>query len=125
MRALNSAIETGCRAAGLTMQQQAFLLSLAARGGHRVPLADVRTDIQMDQATMSALLARLRRRGLVRVAAGRDRRAIDVTLTPTGRARYQRSLTGIRHEIRAADALGELDGLRRNLRAYLDFYTAD
>jgi DNA-binding MarR family transcriptional regulator len=79
--------------------------------------------MQIDRATLSELLRRLARRGLVRVASGRDRRAVEVTLTPAGRARFRRSLTVIRREIRAADRLGDLEALRRNLRAYLDFYT--
>jgi len=123
LRALNNAIEAGSRAAGLTVQQQAFLLSLTAHGGRRVPLAALRADMPIDRATLSELLGRLARRGLVRVASGRDQRAVEVTLTPAGRARFRRSLTVIRRELRAADQLGDLEALRRNLRAYLDFYT--
>lgn len=65
LHVLNGVIETGARAAGLTVQQQGFLLSLAARGGAHVPLADLRADLGMDQATTSELLQRLGRRGLV------------------------------------------------------------
>jgi DNA-binding MarR family transcriptional regulator len=53
LRALNGVIERGATSAGLTVQQQAFLLSMAARGGSRVPLADLRSDLGMDQATTS------------------------------------------------------------------------
>jgi len=123
IRALNGAIEAGSKHAGLTVQQQSFLLSVAGNGGRRVPLAAVRRDVGMDQATTSELLARLGRLGLVSVSAGRDRRAVEVTLTPKGQATFRRSITGIRRAIRAANDRGELDALRRNLEAYLDFYT--
>jgi DNA-binding MarR family transcriptional regulator len=123
LRALDHAIEAGAKAVGLTVQQQAFLLALAARGGTRVPLADVRTDLGMDQATMSEMLARLSRRGLVARHAGADRRAVNVSLTSDGRSLFKRSVGTIGREIRAAKASGELDGLQRNLREYLAFYT--
>jgi DNA-binding MarR family transcriptional regulator len=123
LRALDQAIEAGSKAVGLTVQQQAFLLALAARGGTHVPLAEVRTDLAMDQATMSEMLGRLIRRGLVAREVGADRRAVDVSLTGAGRARYQRSVRAIGREIRVAKASGELDGLQRNLREYLAFYT--
>lgn len=123
LRVLNQAIETGAKAVGLTVQQQAFLLALAARGGSHVPLAEVRADLGMDQATMSEMLARLIRRGLVARQVGADRRAVDVSLTRGGRSRFQRSVRAIGREIRNAKANGELDGLQRNLREYLAFYT--
>ena len=70
LRALNGVIEAGAKAAGLTVQQQGFLLSLAARGGTHVPLADLRADLGMDQATTSELLGRLGRRGWSRAERG-------------------------------------------------------
>ncbi|HEV8228871.1 MAG TPA: MarR family transcriptional regulator [Candidatus Limnocylindria bacterium] len=123
LRVLNGAIETGSKAAGLTLQQQAFLLSLAARGGRQVPLAELRADLGMDQATTSELLERLVRRGFAQREAGRDRRAVMITITADGRARFARSLITIHREIRAADARGDLRALRRNLRDYLAFHT--
>lgn len=123
LRALNRAIETGAKTVALTVQQQAFLLALAARGGTRVPLADVRADLGMDQATMSEMLARLIRRGYVARQVGDDRRAVNVSLTKGGRALFRRSVRAIGREIRAAKRSGELDGLQRNLREYLAFYT--
>lgn len=123
LRVLDQAIESGAKAAGLTVQQQAFLLSLMARGARGVPLADLRADLSMDQATTSELLARLTRRDLVARRSGRDRRAVDVSMTRHGRARFQRSVRAIRREIRRAKNNGELDALQRHLRAYLAFYT--
>lgn len=123
LRVLNGVIDAGAKSAGLTVQQQAFLLSLAARGGARVPLADLRADLGMDQATTSELLKRLARRGLVARRTGADRRAVEVSLTRSGRVSFQRSVRAIGREMRLAKARGDLDALQRNLRSYLAFYT--
>jgi DNA-binding MarR family transcriptional regulator len=123
LRALNAAIDSGARSAGLTLQQQAFLLAVAARGGRKVGLGDVRAELGMDQATASELLARLVRLGLVRRAKADDRRAVDVSFTPKGRQRFARSLDRIRVAIQDADRAGELRALRDSLAAYLDHYT--
>jgi DNA-binding MarR family transcriptional regulator len=123
LRVLNQVIEAGGKAAGLTLQQQALLLSLMARGGTDVPSADVRIDLSMDQATMSELVARLKRRGLVVTRSGEDRRALQISLTRSGRTVFGRSVRAIRREMRLAKARGELDALQRNIRSYLAFYT--
>lgn len=123
LRALNSAIERGSEAAGLTVQQQAFLLSLAARGGRRIPLATIRAELDMDQATASELLARLVSVELVKRVGAADRRALEISLTRKGRQRFLRSVEGIRHEVQAADRAGDLRALRVSLSAYLDHYT--
>jgi DNA-binding MarR family transcriptional regulator len=123
LRVLDQAIEKGAKEAGLTVQQQAFLLSLMARGARDVALADLRADLTMDQATTSDLLARLIRRRLVTRRIGRDRRALNVSMTASGRARFQRSVRAIGRQIRRAKERGDLDALQRNLRAYLAFYT--
>jgi DNA-binding MarR family transcriptional regulator len=122
LRVLNRVIETGAKAAGLTVQQQAFLLSLAARGGVHIPLADLRADLGMDQATTSELLRRLGRRGLVTRRTGSDRRAIDVSITRSGRSALTRSVRAIGRAMKLARAHGDLDALQRNLRAYVTFH---
>lgn len=123
LRTLNGVIERGANAAGLTLQQQAFLLSIAARRGSRVPLADVRSDLGMDQATTSELLRRLVQRGLVSRRAGTDRRALDVSVTQSGRTALRRSVAAIGREINVAKGRGDLDALQRNLRAYIAFHS--
>ena len=123
LRALNGVIEAGAKAAELTVQQQAFLLSLAAHGGMHVPLADLRADLGMDQATTSDLLGRLGRRALVTRRTGIDRRAVDVSLTRSGRSTLTRSVRAIGREMKLAKARGDLDALQRSLRAYLAFHT--
>ena len=123
LRVLNDAIDDGAKRAGLTVQQQAFLLATAARGGRKVALSDVRAELDMDQATASELLARLIRLGLVTRATATDRRAVDVTLTAKGRQRFARSIDRIRDELQVADRAGDLRALRESLSAYLDHYT--
>lgn len=123
LRILDAAIERGSEAAGLTVQQQAFLLALAARGGRRVPLALIRAELDMDQATASELLARLVGLELVERIGATDRRALELSLTRKGRQRFLRSVEKIRHEIQAADRAGDLRALRVSIAAYLDHYT--
>ena len=122
LRALNGAIARGAAAEGLTLQEQAFLLGLAAYGGLEIPLADVREELEMDQASASVLLRRLvRKRMVVRVAAN-DRRAAEVSLTAKGWDTFRRSVAAVRGEIKRADHRGELDALDGELGTYLDFY---
>lgn len=109
--------------AGITLQQQAFLLAVAARGGQRVPLRAIRLELDMDQATASELLARLVDLGLVGRDPASDRRALVISLTRRGRRRFLRSVEGIREAIQKADRSGELRALRSSLAAYLDHYT--
>ena len=123
LRILDAAIERGCEAAGLTLQQQALLLALAARGGRRVPLALIRVELDMDQATASELLSRLVSLELVERIGAADRRALEISLTRKGRQRFLRSVEKIRHEVQAADRAGDLRALRVSLAAYLDHYT--
>lgn len=123
LRVLNGAIDAACRDSDLTMQQQAFLLALAAHEQRAVPLADVRTELLMDQATASDLLARLQRAGLVRRTVAEDRRALELSLTASGQSHLARSIEHMRREMHRADSRGELDALRESLADYLDFYT--
>lgn len=122
LRALNSAISRGAEAVGLTLQQQAVLLAMAAYGGRRVPLADVREELEMDQATASVLLTRLVREGLVKREASVDRRAAEITLTKKGWSAFRGSVRAIRSEMRWADHRGELDPLKAELSPYLRYY---
>lgn len=122
MRALNSAIGRGAEWSGLTLQQQAFLLAVVAYGGRAVPLADIREELEMDQATASALLRRLAQERLVMRVKAKDRRAADITLTARGLRAFRRSLEGIRRELQHAEHRGELAALREDLEGYLRTY---
>lgn len=123
LRGLNAAIEAGATAAGLTVQQQAFLLAIAAHGGARVPLGTIRGELVMDQATASELLARLVALRLVERGEASDRRALEISFTPKGRQRFLSSVEHIREAIQEADRAGHLRALRQSLTAYLDHYT--
>ncbi|MBU6422805.1 MAG: MarR family transcriptional regulator [Chloroflexota bacterium] len=122
LRAVNTAVDRGSQSVGITRQQQSVLLALAAHGGRRVPLADVRAELNMDQATASILLGRLVRGGLLVRERGADRRAADLTLTPKGRSAFRRSLRAIRAEMRSAERRGELAPLNGELALYLRFH---
>lgn len=122
LRALNAAIGRGADTAGLTLQQQAFLLAVVGYGGKDVPLADVREELEMDQATTSELLRRLVRARLIARAAAPDRRAIRVALTALGWVAFRRSVSAIRDEVQRAEHRGELGALGGELQAYLGFY---
>jgi DNA-binding MarR family transcriptional regulator len=123
LRVLNAAIERGAAQADLTVQQQAFLLAIAARGGRRVPLGQIRGELDMDQATASELLARVVGLGLVERGEAADRRALEISFTPKGRQRFLRSVQRIRAAIQTADRAGDLRAVRESLAAYLDHYT--
>jgi len=122
LRAVNNAIARGAAAAGLTFQQQAFLLALAAYGGRAVPFADIREELEMDQPSASALLAKLVDMRLVTRSRGRDGRAADLSLTPAGSRTFRESVEKIRAEVQRAEHRAELTALRSDLRAYLTFY---
>lgn len=122
LRSLNGAIARGAAAEGITLQEQAFLLGLAAYGGAEIPLADLREELEMDQASASVLIRRLvLKKMVVRVQAD-DRRAAEVSLTPRGWATFRRSVGAIRGEIRRAEHRGELAALNKELATYLGYY---
>lgn len=122
LRALNGAIARGAAAEGVTLQEQAFLLGLAAYGGAEIPLADLREELEMDQASASVLIRRLvLKKMVVRVRAD-DRRAAEVSLTPRGWATFRRSVGAIRGEIRRAEHRGELAALNKEFATYLGYY---
>lgn len=122
LRALNSAIARGAAAEGLTLQEQAFLLGLAAYGGAEIPLADLREELEMDQASASVLLRRLARKKMVVRVVADDRRAAEVSLTAKGWATFRRSVGAIRGEIRRSEHRGELSALGSELGTYMGFY---
>lgn len=122
LRSLNAAIGRGAAAAGLTLQQQAFLLAVAAEGGDVVPLASIRRELDMDRATASVLLQRLVAMRLVSRSAAEDRRASTVSLTTRGRSVFRRSVTSIRRELLKAQRRGELGPLRDDLDDYFTYY---
>lgn len=108
---------------GLTYPQYLVLVVL---GGHdEMLIKDVGRELRLDHATLSPLLRRLERDGLLtRRRSARDERAVVVALTDSGRAVHARF--GEVH-CRIAEALGisaeqadQLRSLLRGLTAQLD-----
>jgi DNA-binding MarR family transcriptional regulator len=125
LRGLNNALTRGAEAAGMTLQQQAFLLALAAYERRDVLLADVREELEMDQATASELLAKLLARRLVVRDSAKDRRAATISFTPKGWTVFRASVETIRSEMRRAQHRGELIALGADLEAYMRFYLGE
>jgi DNA-binding MarR family transcriptional regulator len=125
LRALNNVLTRGAEAAGLTLQQQAFLLALAAYERRDVLLADIREELEMDQATASEILAKLLASRLVKRDSARDRRAANISFTPKGWAVFLASTDSIRREMRRAQHRAELIALGDELDAYLRFYLGE
>lgn len=122
LRSLNNAIERGASDAGVTLQQQAFLLAIQAYGGRDVPFADVREELEMDRATASILLTKLVALRLVSRSKAPDRRASRLSLTSKGRETFSASVKHIQKEIQAAEHRNELGALSDDLEDYLGYY---
>ena len=125
LRALSNVLTRGAEAAGLTLQQQAFLLALAAYERRDVLLADIREELEMDQATASELLAKLLDRRLVVRDSAKDRRAATISFTPKGWAIFRTSVELIRREMQLAQHRAELIALGSELDAYMRFYLGE
>jgi DNA-binding MarR family transcriptional regulator len=125
LRALSNVLTRGAEAAGLTLQQQSFLLALAAYERRDVLLADIREELEMDQATASELLAKLLARRLVRRDSAKDRRAATISFTPGGWTLFRTSVESIRREMQLAQHRAELIALGSELDAYMRFYLGD
>ena len=122
LRGLNNALARGAEGSGLTLQQQAFLLALAAYERRAVLLSDIREELEMDQATASELLAKLIARRLVIRDQAVDRRAASISFTPRGWTVFRQSIESIRREMQRAQHRAELVALGSDLDTYLHFY---
>lgn len=107
---------------GLTMQQLRLLLLLAITGGsaHR----DIAAELGIGLATLTGLVDRLARRGLVeRTIDDRDRRVRRATLSDTGRKLVESIVSSGQESRRALLeqlALQDLRDLERGVRALRD-----
>jgi DNA-binding MarR family transcriptional regulator len=98
---------------GLT-QGEAHILALLAHPPHRANVADLHRGLAHKRSTLTSILDRLARRGLVTRAVGKtDRRTFVVKLTAKGRRlaqRVQRHLSGLERavvrRVNAADVRG-------------------
>ena len=100
---------------GLTYPQYLVLVVLGAHD--EIPIKDVGRELRLDHATLSPLLRRLERDGLVtRHRSPYDERAVLVSLTDAGRAVHERF--GEVH-CRIAEALGITEEQATQLRGLL------
>jgi DNA-binding MarR family transcriptional regulator len=94
------------RADGIEITQFTLLMALDRTG--EIPQGELGRLLALDSTTLTRMLEPLKKRGWVRAKEGDDRRLRIFSLTPAGRAKYQRSLP---HWKRAQDkmqaALGE------------------
>lgn len=95
----------------LSLTQMRLLGVLSDR---RPRMSDLAVFLGLDKSTMSGLIDRAERRGLVaRGKNAEDRRAVDVFLTPTGRRLTKRLQSDVRRAL--APAVDRVDRRRRAL----------
>lgn len=112
----------GDLAEDVTLAQYRVLVELAARGPHRV--AELAGVLGVESSTATRMCDRLVRKRLIhRRRENRDRRAVQVALTPGGRSLVDRVTRRRRHEItRILKRLPPRDraAVLRALRAFAD-----
>lgn len=119
-RAVTQLFDEALRPVGLHATQFSLLVALRLLDGVRV--CDLAAEVVTDATTLSRNLGLLRRRGLVTVAAGGDRRGRTVHLTVAGHAALNRALPVWEATYRRLEtALAEPEGAR--LLAGLDGLT--
>ncbi len=87
-RAVSRVYDDMLRPVGLGVSQYS-LLSLIARAPGPLTVSDLARAQAMDRTTLSRALAPLRRDGLVKISAGKDRRTRLISLTPAGHERLR------------------------------------
>jgi DNA-binding MarR family transcriptional regulator len=100
-RSLTRLYDAHLGGAGLTTTQFSILRTLEQRAG-RAPLSELATDLVFERTSLYRALAPLRRKGLISIRDGVDRRAKDVAMTPKG---ARRTAAAMRHWIAAQRAL--------------------
>jgi DNA-binding MarR family transcriptional regulator len=117
-RALARRFDDALRPIGLTNGQFSLMMSL--NRPEPPEMGPVASLLGMNRTTLTAALKPLRRRGLVTIKAGRDRRSRVMMLTKKGQKLLARAVPVWRKTHVAAEALlpdGNPDRFRRNLRA--------
>jgi DNA-binding MarR family transcriptional regulator len=89
-RAVTQIYEEALAPSGVHATQFSILVALAVADG--APLSRVAEGLVMDRTTLTRNLRPLARRGWVRIEAGEDRRAHNLSLTRSGRAALERAL---------------------------------
>lgn len=101
------------RHSGLTPRQYLLLLAIeASDGGRRVTVGEVVESLSLAHSTVTELLDRAERLGLVARRAGRgDRRIVEIRSTAEGRRRFAAAFTGMAGERRAIAEMAREHGL--------------
>ncbi len=123
-RAVTQLYEAALAPAGLKATQLSILVAAAAQQGWT--LSDLAAALNMDRTTLSRNAGPLRRKGLLRIGAGRDERSRSVELTPRGHEVLHRAYPlwqETQHRIvsrlgkrRWESLIGNLSGLRAAAR---------
>ncbi len=83
-RGVTQLYEEALAPAGLKATQLSILVAAAARGGWT--MSDLAAALNMDRTTLTRNAGPLRRKGLLRIGAGTDRRSSAVDITERGHA---------------------------------------
>lgn len=123
-RTVTQFYDDALRDSGLKSTQ--FSLLAAASLAGTVPISRLAEEMAMDRTTLTRNLKPLETEGLLKIAAGADRRVRNVTVTPEGEALLQKTAPMWREaQTRMIDKLGDerwgellrhLQGVRRALR---------
>ena len=99
------------REAGLTVPQLLCLKAIGSRDGQEVTVNMVGAEVQLSPATVSRIVDRLERGGLVlRERTAKVRRKVCLSLTPAGLERFQTLPKPL--QVRFVERLGKLDPRR-------------
>ncbi len=121
VRAISLRSRALARETGLTVPQLLCLRVVAARDDSPPTLAELAREVELSPATITGIVDRLQRAGLVaRVRRDSDRRKIRVVLTEAGRLRCE-SLPDVLHE----RVVGRLAAMEADQRARLETSLAE
>lgn len=124
LRRLVQALETACRAVGLTEPQQHALLCVAdgAGRGAMVTATALQAHLATDKNTVADVVRRLEAHGLLE--RRRHGREVALALTPAGRARFAASLATIGRALGEPGVAAAAAALPRQLDGYRAVYRA-
>jgi DNA-binding MarR family transcriptional regulator len=113
VRAFERGTERAARAAGLTPQWYLLLLLVkgSESGDERATVGDLAQRMHLAQSTVTELVNRVERAGLVRrTPSATDARVANIALTPQGEERFAATFSALAEERRALrEAIERLD----------------
>lgn len=90
--------DTAVRKANLTPQRYLLLLAIKGSPGERLTITDLADMLQSAQSTVTELVDRCEKAGLVIRGGANDGRVVVVSLTPNGEAAFRRAFSNVRGE---------------------------